>query len=223
MQSIHHMNSVNYGNSLKVRYDVFMKMNILAIATLASISATSFASPNIEGLLSERKYSEATSVARQMPAGRVIEQFSPLAAKNDAPAQWILAETFWRNNQKQDAIKWAYTALVGTQLDISGCKEKDKAVQWMMQAHDAIFREARRQPEMQYQGLHFAMKHHADQRSLPNDKEWACRLNAQLNARPESEATIRISDTLLMRRRDHALMSLAKTSGIEIHLSRRSP
>lgn len=222
MQSIRHIHSVNCGNTLKPRYDVFMKTSLVLTAILTAIPGFSWSSPSIETLVAEKNYSEATAMARQMPAIRVIEQFSSLAAKNDSPAQWILAESYWRNNQKQEAINWAYAALVGTQLDISGCKDKDKAVQWMMQIYQAIFREARRQPEMQYEGLHFAMNHHADQRSLPNDQEWVCRLNAQLNAKTGRDATITSSKEILMRRREVALMNLAKTSGIEITISQRN-
>lgn len=173
-------------------------------------------------LVAGKRYSEATHLSNRQTPTQAIAQIRPLSLKNNSPAQWILADAYWRGGQRQEAIQWAYTALVGTQLDVSSCRAKEKVVPWMQQTHQAIFREARRHPEIQSRALRFAMQHHADQTSLPPDQAWACRLGAYLNGRKPETGTITSPNELVWRRRDSSLRSLAKESGITIEIVSRS-
>jgi hypothetical protein len=172
-------------------------------------------------LIASKRYSEATGFSKQQTPAQVIAQVRPLSLKNDAPAQWMLADAYWRANQREEAIQWAYTALVSTRLDVSSCRNKENVVPWMMQNYQAIFREARRHPEIQARALRFSMSHHASQITLPKDQAWACRLAAHLNGRKQETGNITASKDLIWRKRDLTLKSLAKEAGIAVEISAR--
>ena len=193
----------------------------MLLAFLVATPLAALGAETLSSLIVSKRYSEATNFAKQQKPEQVISQVKPLAMKNDAPAQWILADAYWRGNKRQEAIQWGYTALVSTQLDVSSCRLKENVVPWMMQTYQVIFREARRHPDIQSKALRFAMNHHAEQTTLPTDQAWACRLGAYLNGRKQETGTIGSSGELVWRRRDSALKSLAKTAGIKVDISSR--
>lgn len=167
------------------------------------IGHCSFAFANaLERSLAARDYSGAIQQSRKLPPDQIIATLTPIAQKDLTPAQWILADAYWRKKDNSQAIQWAYIAVVGTQLDTAtGCRSQTMGMSWMLNAFQPIFREARQNPYTQSIALKKAISYHQAHQNnpLPLDYGWICRVNASLkketwnerSAPPESLKRIR--------------------------------
>lgn len=176
---------------------------------------------DIPSLLSSQRYSDAFQEAKRLPTSNIIGQVQRLAQKNDAPAQWILADAYWRAGQKEQAVHWGYTALISTSLDASGCRYPKHIVPWMMQSYGYIFSEARRRPDLLSDAVKMALSRHAKQTELPTDQAWACRLGAYLSGAKNDSALRMPSEATLKRRRADALKHLAKNAKVKLETPAR--
>lgn len=176
---------------------------------------------DIPTLLSSQRYSEAFQEAKRLPTANIISQVQRLAQGNDAPAQWILADAYWRAGQKEQAVHWGYTALISTRLDASGCRYPKHVVPWMMQSYEYIFSEARRRPDLLSGAVKKALAQHAKQSDLPTDQAWACRLGAYLSGAKNDSALRMPSEATLKRRRLDALKDLAKNAKVKLEVAAR--
>lgn len=192
----------------------------LALPLLFSVVFGAQAQPNdLDLLLTSGRYSEASQVARQMPSGKVISLLSSAATSRNAPAQWLLADTYWRAGQKEKAVYLGYEALVSTQLDASVCRYNTKVAAWMMQSYEPIFREARRRPHLQAQAIQAALESHAASPTMPIDNIWACALGAHLEGKTNSPSATRIpSESTMERKRRYELESLIEKAGLQISI-----
>ena len=182
---------------------------------LGTLSFDALASQSLPKTLEERNYPGAIQHARKLPANQVISELTPFVQQDLTPAQWILADAYWRKGQNQLAIEWAYVALVGTQLDTAtGCRNQTAGMGWMINAFQPIFREARRTPQVQSMALRKAMSYHQSRKTnaLPQDYAWICRINASL--RHEKWTPKNLPAETLQRLRNAELNSLINKVGV---------
>jgi hypothetical protein len=173
-------------------------LSILAPACFATgVSPVLFA-------LKERNYSAATAAARGMPAQAAVAALRVPAALNNTPAQWMLAEAYWRAGDKGNSGKWAYMARMGTILDASVCSSgqaRSQTDRLIARSYKVILDYVHNNTKAEQDALFFAAMHYSANYAKQQDPSWTCRAWAIKSQHPVEAMTF-APDTWINLRRD---------------------